>query len=186
MKKIISLITVLFVLISSCKNESKTKEEIPISVISIIKGQIQHLDTSLYQFTKYKISEEKPDTSWINREEAIQLASDFLTLPDISKKDYHNDYTEERLIDAAQNILSITAMAKKEEAEIQKQIIIINLDELASGKVSSIYFDRIKQVRDTVIEQKLFWEIDKFFQIGTSTLVNNQQEKTDLLKVSWQ
>jgi hypothetical protein len=77
-------------------------------------------------------------------------------------------------------------MAKKEEAEIQKQIIIINLDELASGKVSSIYFDRIKQVRDTVIEQKLFWEIDKFFQIGTSTLVNNQQEKTDLLKVSWQ
>jgi hypothetical protein len=176
----------LFVLASSCKNKSKAKEETPISVISIIKGQVQHLDTSLYQFTKYQKKEDHPDTSWINREEAIRLASDFLTLPDISQKNYRSDYTEERLIDAAQNILSITAIAKKEDAEIQKQIIIINLDELASGKVSSLYFDRIKQVRDTVIEQKLFWEIDKFFQEGTSILVNNQQEKTELLKVSWQ
>jgi len=184
MKKFIALITVSLVLISSCKN--KTKEETPISVISIIKGQIHQLDTSLFQFTKYEKREGQPDTSWINREEATRLASVFVSLPDISQKDFRSDYIEERLIDAAQNTLSITSTAKKEDAEIQKQIIIINLDELASGKVSSIFFDRIKQVNDTLIEQKLFWEIDKFFQVGNSTQINNQPEKTELLKVSWQ
>ena len=186
MKKNTGSIFLMLLLISACKNKNKATDETPISAVSIIQGQINHLDTSLYQFTRYETVNGKTDTNWIKREEAKQLAADFLSMPDITQKGYFSQYTEERLIDASLNTLSITATAKKEDAEIQRQIIIINLDQTAEGKVSSIYIDRYKQIKDSLTEQKLFWEIDKFFQIGNIIQVKDQPEKSQLLKVAWQ
>lgn len=186
MKKITGFIFSLILFICACRNKKKTTDEVPISAVSIIKGQINHLDTSLYQFTKYETVNGKTDTTWTNREEAKKLAGDFLSLPDITQKNYLSQYTEERLIDAAQNTLSITSTAKNEAAEIQKQIIIISLDKIESGNVSSLFIDRIKEVKDSLIEQKLFWEIDNFFQIGNIIQVKNQPEKSQMLKVAWE
>lgn len=186
MKKYIGFIFLPLTFICACKSKNKPADEFPISAVSIIKGQIRHLDTSLYQFTRYETINSRTDTGFIRREEATRLAADFLTLPDITQKDYPAEYSEERLIDAGRNALSITATAKKENAEIQKQIIIINLDNAASGNVNSIFIDRFIQVKDSSIEQKLFWEVDKFFQVGNIIQVKNQPEISKLIKVAWE
>ena len=177
---------VLSLLLISCGGKKEKKNEQAISAISIIKGQVNHLDTSLYQIMKYDMQNGRTDTSYLKREDVRSLAADFLSLPDISIKDYEKNYTEERLFDAQQNSFSITATAKNEKMEIQKQIIIVPLDETAAGNVHSIYIDRLVQLKDSSIEQKLFWQIDKYFQIGNIIQVGNQPEKTKTLKVTWE
>jgi hypothetical protein len=107
-------------------------------------------------------------------------------LPEIADKEYYKNYTEERLIDAQQETLNITSTAKNENAEIQKQIIVITLADVSSGKVQSIFIDRYIPSKDSTIEQKLFWEIDKYFSIGSIIEKEKQTDKTHFTKVIWE
>lgn len=185
MKNIFILLSFLSIGFNSCKEKKEKTDEPVISAISIIKGQLNHLDTSFYQITKIETFDGKTDTSYLKREEVRGLASDFISLTDIAQNDYSENYIEERLIDEGQNTLSITATAKNEQLEIQKQIIIIPLDELASGKVESIYIDRSVQVNDSSIQQKLFWQLGQYFQVGSIIQKGNAPEIIHIRKVKW-
>ncbi|HLF46798.1 MAG TPA: hypothetical protein VI548_10255 [Chitinophagaceae bacterium] len=185
MKNILSLFIFLSLFINSCKEKKESEKEPVISVLSIIKGQVNHIDTSFYQLVKTETVDGKTDTTYIKREEVRGLAAAFLSLPDISQNHYSENYTEDRLIDASQNTLSITSTAKEEKPEIQKQIIIIPLDELASGKVESIFIDRSVRVNDSSIQQKLFWQIDQYFQVVSIIQKGNEPEKVQITKVKW-
>lgn len=185
MKNIFILLAFLSIGFSSCEEKKEKSNEPVISAISIIKGQLNHLDTSFYQISKIETIDGKADTAYLKREEVRGLASDFLSLTDISQKDYSENYIEERLIDEGQNTLSITATAKNEQQEIQKQIIIIPLDEFASGKVESIYIDRSVQIKDSSIQQKLFWQIGQYFQVGSIIQKGSAPEIIHIRKVKW-
>jgi paraquat-inducible protein B len=178
-----ALIAIFFV---ACKQKKETKQEPLISALSIIKGQLNRLDTSLYSIIKYERAENITDTLYLKREEVRKFAAPFLTLPEIADKEYYKNYTEERLIDAQQETLNITSTAKNENAEIQKQIMVITLADVSSGKVQSIFIDRYIPSKDSTIEQKLFWEIDKYFSIGSIIEKENQPDKTHFTKVAWQ
>ena len=186
MKKIFGPLVLVFTLLIACKQKKKSSKEPAISAISIIKGQLNQLDTSLFQITKLETTDGKTDTAFVKREEVRGLAKDFLSLPDITQNDYAGNYTEERLIDETQNVLSITATAKNDKPEIQKQMIIVPLDKFAAGNVQSIYIDRIVQAKDSLLQQKLFWEIDKYFQVGNIIQKGILPEKTLVLKVTWE
>ena len=183
---IVSLFTVI--LLVACKQKKATKEESPISALSIIKGQLNHLDTSLYQLTKIETNGNITDTSNIKREEITKLAGPFLSLPEITDGKYHDKYDEERLIDAQQQTLNITSTPKpeNENAEIQKQILVIDLTDMSNGKVQSIYIDRFLSSGDSTIQQKLFWEIDRYFSITDIIQKDNQPDKTHRTTVAWQ
>jgi hypothetical protein len=62
----------------------------------------------------------------------------------------------------------------------------VPLDEFATGKVQGIYIDRFVQLNDSSIQQKLFWQIDKYFQVGSIIRKGNLPEKTHILKVTWE
>ena len=178
-----ALITIFF---AACKDKKESKHEPAISALSIIKGQLNSLDTSLYSIIKYETTGNITDTSFLKREDARKFAMPFLTLPEIADKEYYKNYTEERLIDAQQETLNITSTAKNENAEIQKQIMVIALADVSSGKVQSIFIDRYIPSKDSTIEEKLFWEIDKYFSIGIIIEKENQPDKTHFTKVTWQ
>lgn len=173
------------ILIISCKDKKNENRDLPISAISIIRGQLNKLDSSLYAFIKLEKNGNKMDTTFLKREEIRKLADPFLSLPDIAEKESYKKYDEERLIDAQQETLSITSTLKDSEtAEIQKQMLIIDLSDASSGKVQSIFIETYKKLADTTIEQKLFWEIDKYFTILTEK--GERQEKSEFVKVQWQ
>ena len=178
-----ALITILF---AACKEKKEVKQELPISALSIIKGQLNHLDSSLYEIVKYESTDNTTDSSYLKRDEIRKFAAPFLSLPEIADKNYYENYTEERLIDAQQETLSITTTAKNENAEIQKQIIVITLSDVSNGKVQSIFIDRYIPSKDSTVDQKLFWELDKYFSIGSIIEKENQPEKTHFTKVAWQ
>lgn len=176
------------ILLVACKGKKDTQEEPPISALSIIKGQLNHLDTSLYQLTKIETTGNITDTSNLKREEMTKLAGPFLSLPEISNSKYRDKYDEERLIDAQQQTLNITSTPKpeNENAEIQKQILVIDLTDISNGKVQSIYIDRFLSSGDSTIQQKLFWEIDRYFSITDIIQKDNQPDKTHRTIVAWQ
>ncbi len=176
----------LLVCLAACKGKKNSKEDPPISAVSIIKGQLNHLDTSLYQLTRYETRDSITDTAYMKREEVVKYATPFLSLPDIANSKYSINYDEERLIEAEEQTMSITSTAKDPNSEVQKQIIIIGLSDLANGKVKSIYIDRILPAGDSTTEQKLFWEIDKYFSVANIVQKENQPDKASLTKVAWQ
>lgn len=185
MKNLLLFAITSIVIISGCKEEKKSKTDPPISALSIIKGQIQHLDTSLYQVTKIETTKNKSDTVILKREEIRKYAAAFLSLPEIADAKYYDKYKEERFIDQEQGTLSITAFANDGNAEIQKQILIISLADITSGKVNSIYIDRQRSEGENIIEEKLFWEVDSYFSIGSIIQKQNQVEETRLVKIEW-
>lgn len=176
------------ILLVACKQKKETKDEPPISALSIIKGQLNHLDTSLYQLTKIETNGHITDTSYLKREQITKLAAPFLSLPEIANGTYQDKYDEERLIDAQQQTLSITSTPKpeNENAEIQKQILVIDMADMSNGKVQSIYIDRFLSSGDSSIQQKLFWEIDRYFSITDIIQKDNQPDKTHRTTVAWQ
>lgn len=186
MKNYLIIPTLVAILFIGCKEKKEAKQEPLISALSIIKGQLNELDTSLYSIIKYETADNITDTAYLRREEVRKFAAAFLSLPEIADKKYDKNYTEERLIDAQQETLNITSTAKNENAEIQKQIIVIALADVSSGKVQSIFIDRYISSKDSTIEQKLFWEIDKYFSIGSIIEKENQPDKTHFTKVTWQ
>ena len=183
---IVPLLTVI--LLVACKQKKETNEEPPISALSIIKGQLNHLDTSFYQLTKIETNGNTTDTSYLKREEITKVAGPFLSLPEIANGKYRDKYDEERLIDTQQQTLNITSTPKpdNENAEIQKQILVVDLTDVSTGKVQSIYIDRFLSAGDSTIQQKLFWEIDRYFSITDIIQKDNQPEKTHRTKVAWQ
>jgi len=186
MKNYLILPALIAIFFAACKVKKETKQESPISALSIIKGQLNSLDTSLYEIVKYETTNNITDTVYLKREEVRKFAGAFLTLPEIADKEYYTNYTEERLIDAQQQTLNITTTAKNENAEIQKQIMVITLADVSSGKVQSIFIDRYISSKDSTIEQKLFWEVGKYFSIGSIIEKENQPDKIHFTKVTWQ
>ena len=186
MKNYLFIPTLIAILFSACKEKKEANQETPISVLSIIKGQLNHLDTSLYGIIKYEAADNITDTIYPTREEIRTIAAPFLSLPEIADKNYYKNYTEEKVIDTTEATLNITSTAKNENAEVQKQIIVIALANASGGKVQSIFIDRYMPSKDSAVEQRLFWEIDQYFSIRNIIQKDNQPEKTRFTKVAWQ
>jgi hypothetical protein len=186
MKNYLLIPALIAILFAACKEKKEVTQEPPISVLSIIKGQLNHLDTSFYGVTKYETADNTTDTTYLTRDDIRKFAAPFLSLPEIADKYYYENYTEEKVIDATGATLNITSTAKNENADVQKQILVIALADASSGKVQSIFIDRYMQSKDSAVEQKLFWEIDQYFSIRNTILKNNQPEKTRFTKVAWQ
>jgi len=90
------------------------------------------------------------------------------------------------LIDDGQNSLSIISTTKNDDLELRKQIIIVPLNELATGKVKSIYFDQHIEKDNMSIDKKLFWQIDEYFQVATIIQTKNLPEQIHTVKVTWE
>src|SRR5688572_21493519 len=96
------LIGILFLI--SCKdkkaaaNEEKSTAYFP--VLSYIKSQVAHVDTSLYRIIKVVEKDSiTRDTIYLKREEFRNAAKDFLSMPDITSEDLKNDYAETEIFD---------------------------------------------------------------------------------------
>jgi|GEM_PF-1022791 len=187
---IISALTIIF--FTACKEkkdpvkEKEPKEDRPISALSIIKGQLNHLDTSIYEVKKFETTNNVTDSAYLKQDEIRKFAQPFLSLPEIADEGYYEKYTEDKLIDIEQNTLNITSIAKSDTAEIQKQIVIVSLSPTENSKVQSIFIDRYIAKGDSTIEQKLFWVLDSYFSIRNIIEKENQPEKILTTKVTWQ
>jgi hypothetical protein len=179
-----SLIGALLIL--SCKNQKPKQQDESnfFPVLSFIKSQVAHVDTSVYRIIKVVKTDSTFDTTYLKREEFREAAKDFLSIPDISSEELKDDYTETKLFIQDLGQVALSYMPKKPDKEITRQEVMIKPDG-DGDKVQSIFINRIINSKKESIHKILFWEVDKQFKIVTLTQLPDQPEKTKTVEVIW-
>jgi len=173
----------------NCKRKADPGEskETFFPVLSFIKSQVAHIDTSLYSIKKIDLTDTSHfDTVYVPRDQFKGLAKDFLSIPDIAEKKYATRYTEEKIFDETLNRVIISYKPQNmEKEEVQKQEILITPDP-SGDKVSSIIIDYIISNKDSFLMKRMLWETDKSFQVTTTAQKPGKPETTSILKVTWE
>jgi len=171
----------------ACRSKKKGPEKKFVSVLSLIKNQVAHVDTSLYSIIKIVQNDTLPaDTIYIPREEFRAAAKDFLSIPDLSDKKVAKRYKEETILDETINRFIITYTPEDPaKEEIQKQELLVTLNTGTGDKVNNIIIDRVISNRDSFMKQNLLWQMDKSFQVATTLQKPGKPEKTTTVKVVW-
>jgi len=187
MIKSFSVLTISILLMLSCKNK-KTDEEKETQtffpVLSFIKSQVAHVDTSIFRIIKIVQKDSTSDTTYLKREEFREAAKDFLMIPDIASDELKDEYTETKLFVQDLEQVALSYMPKEPNKEISRQEVMIKPD--ADGdKVQSIFINRTTESKGASVQKILFWEVDKQFKIVTLTQSPGQPEKKETVKVIW-
>ena len=186
MKKNSILLLLIVVIACKQKEKEKTPTETFFPVLSFIKSQVAHVDTSFYQITKVTWSDSlHTDTTYIKREDFRGLAEDFLEIPDISVPKYKDLYTEEKFYDEGMNKVILTYRPKNSDTSIiQRQEVLINHNQFGD-KVNSFIIYLIITNKDSFVEKKLLWQVDRSFNVVTSVQQPGQTETSKRFKVIW-
>lgn len=187
MNKYFAFLPGLLILLFACKSKEKEPEKKFVSVLSIIKSQVAHIDTSLYSIVKIVKKDSLPDdTTYIRREEFESAASDFLSIPDLSDKGVAKRYKEESMYDKTINrvIISYTPLDPSKE-EIQKQELLVTPDIARGDKVNNIIITKIINNRDSLMQKNMLWQVDKSFQVVTTLQKPGKPESITVVKVTW-
>jgi hypothetical protein len=182
----ILLLSLIFVL-PACKRKKKEPEKKFISVLSLIKSQVAHVDTSLYSIIKIVSTDSLPgDTTYIPREEFSSAAKDFLAIPDLSDNKVAKRYKEQTIYDETINRVIITYTPENPgNEEIQKQELLVIPNAATGDKINNIMIDRVISNRDSFMQKNMLWQMDKSFQVVTTLQKPGKPEKTTTLKVTW-
>ncbi len=183
----IILITSLFFACKSKQKEPGEKKSF-ISVLSLIKQQVAHVDTSLYSIVKIEyIDSSHIDTTYIPREKFREVAADFLSIPDLSDPEVAARYKEDPVqYDEMLNRVIITYRpVDPAKEEIKKQELLVTPASATGDKVNNILVNREINNRDSSLKQDLLWMMDKSFQVITTRQKPGQPEIVIITRVTW-
>ena len=156
-------------------------------VVSYLKGQVAHVDTSLYTLIQINKSGNAVDTVYIRREDFKNLSKPFTSLPDITTGNLKKKYNESRLYDETLDRFIITYTPKKadEELEVLRQDVVITPNTGSGDQVESVYIERLVAAGDSTVQQKMNWEVSKGFTIHSIIQKKAAPEKLQTTEVIW-
>ena len=171
--------------VGSCNDKKENKNEKNFfPVLSFIKSQVAHVDTSVFRIIKIVKKDSTADTSYLKREEFREAAKDFLTIPDISSEDLKDEYTETELFVEDLDQVALNYMPKEPNKEITRQEVMIKAGP-DGDKVQSIFINRVNNNKSGSIQKILFWEVDKQFRVITLTQLPDSPETKETVEVKW-
>ena len=187
MKKYFILLLPVMMTLPACRSKDKGPEKKFVSVLSLIKSQVAHVDTSLYSIVKIVSTDSlHNDTTYIPREEFSAAAKDFLAIPDLSDKKVAKRFKEETMYDKTINRVVITYTPEDpDKEEIQKQELLVTPNAATGDKVNNIIINRVISSRDSFMQKNMLWQMDKSFQVVTTLQKPGKQEETTTMKVTW-
>jgi hypothetical protein len=170
----------------SCTGK-KEKENSFFPVLSFINSQVAHVDTSVYSIIKVVSRGGARDTQYIRREDFRKVASDFLTLPDISKGDESEGYNESQVFVQDLNLVSLNYTPKEidEDTEIRRQEVMIAPGASETDNVKTIFIDRWKENDDSTVQKLMTWEVGKGFEIKTRVSKKGRPDQLERTIVNW-
>ena len=187
MKNLVIALPFLGILIS-CGHKEKKEYKPYISLLSLIKGQVAHIDTSLYPIIKIvSFDSLRHDTSYIPREEFAKEARDFLDIPDLADQKVALRYKEDPpLYDETIGRVVIRYIPiDPQKEEIKSQELLATPMPGMDAKINNLIIIRQINNRDSFLQKKMLWEIDKSFQVVTTSQKPGQPEVTIVTRVVW-
>ncbi len=183
---ILSLI--LITVVVACKGKEKKTEKKFISVLSLIRKQVAHVDTSLYSIMKIVYTDSLHiDTTYIPRDQFADEAKDFLSIPDLADKKIAKNFTEEPPLydEMLKRVIFTYLPVNPDKEEIKKQELLVTPIPGEESIVNNIIITREIANRDSFFQQRMLWQTDRSFQIITRKQKPGQREVTTTTKVTW-
>lgn len=188
MKKPLLFLFAGTLLFGACGTREKEEKKNFISILSLIRKQVAHVDTSLYSIMQVVTYDSThSDTTYIPREDFEKAAKDFLDIPDLSDKKVARRYKEEPVrLDEMLNRAIITYLpVDPDKEEIKRQEILATPVAGADARINNIIIIREIANRDSLLQKKMLWQMDKSFQVVTTRQKPGQREQTITTKVTW-
>ncbi|MEP6699926.1 MAG: hypothetical protein ABJA85_01360 [Bacteroidota bacterium] len=188
MKNYSFLLFVFIISIPACRQKKKEEDKKFISVLSLIKKQVAHVDTSLYSIIKVVYTDSLHiDTTYIPRENFETIAKDFLDIPDLSDRKVAKRYKEEpaRYDELLNRVIITYIPLNPEQEEIKNQQLLVTPNQAAGDKVNNIIIVREISNRDSFLHKEMLWQMDKSFQVVTTSQKPGKPEIITTTKVSW-
>lgn len=79
----------------------------------------------------------------------------------------------------------LTYTAKKDDAPVRKEDVMLVPNEKGDTHVKTIIIDWLKDEKDSAVEKNMIWEAGKSFFIVTKVNKPGQPEKIQKLEVNW-
>jgi hypothetical protein len=184
-KKTVALMVCFILFLIACKNKEKKAINNFVRPHSTINDQLKDIDTALYTIIKINYRDTAhSDTEYIRREDIRLVAKDFLDLPELSPE----KYTEETIPGPTGNLSTLSYKPiQPGKEDVQRLDIIIDPDMADIGKnvIKSIYIDRGFSNKDSSMQKRMLWQVDKSFQVNTIRQLPGQPEINTTYKVIW-
>lgn len=182
-------------LLAACGNRSATDDAPDANagdaafypVVSFLKDQAEHIDTSLYTIVQLSRNDNGTDTVYIPREAFRNVSKPFLSLPNIAEGGLKKKYNESHLYDETLDRFIITYTPKEvdEDLEVRRQDVVIVPNRGSGENIESVYIERQQSGRDSTVQMKMSWETEKGFTIRSIIQKSGAPEAVKTTEVLW-
>lgn len=174
--------------IISCNQQKEEKGKGFISVVSLIRAEVEHVDSSLYSIVKTVTYDSlRTDTFYIPREAFKNEAKDFLDIPDLSDKKVAKRYKDDSPIydESLGRVIFRYVPVDPVKEEVKSQEFLATPVPGANAKINNVIIIREISNRDSFLQKKMLWQMNRNFQIVTTSQKPGKPEVITVTRVSW-
>lgn len=171
----------------SCKNTPDTPlPEVTnyFPVADYIRSQLHTIDSLQLPVTIYRSSPEGADTALLSTKECTELAAPFQQ-PDLRDPIIAAQFKEESFADQSIPSITFNYTSNSDSMPLKRVDVVLKPDPSISDQVRSIYMEKYYSKGDTLIEEKLFWNDDHYYQILRTSKYGSAPPVLSQLKVVW-
>lgn len=172
----------LCIFLVSCSNE-KTYDNSDVNFFPIsgnINAELRELDSIPVGINKYITVDERTDTTTATREE-LKAAVAAMTNPDISSPEWKKYYKETVFYDKSSDYLTMSYGTESDKPVVRKIDVLIRQE---TGKLRSIYVEKLQNRNDSTINDRMVWTAGKSLQVITLT-GHGGKEQARTVKYVW-
>ena len=171
---------------TSCKTKKLDSTKAYFSVVDYLKAEVKKMDSIPLHLIKITSIDSTSDTTMTTKEEFNKYAEEFINIPDIASPGKMDDYTEANDFDEIMNNVLLMYTAKKEDAVVRSETIMMQPDDVGNTQVKTILITTVKTENDAAVEKSMTWHLNKRFQIVTKMNKSGQPEKITTIIISWE
>lgn len=153
-------------------------------VTGFIHSQLTAIDSLQLPVTKYEAAGDKKDTVALSTADCRLLAAPFLEY-DITAPPLKEKFRETSFADQSIPSITFTYHTDDSTLALKRVDVVLAPDPVQADKVKSVYMEKLFQQQDTLVEEKLYWKANHFYQLIRSKKVANGQPIISQLKVVW-
>jgi hypothetical protein len=177
----------LILVFMGCKdsNKSAEKEEKKyFPVADYVRSQLHLIDSLQLPVTLYRSDASGADTLLLSTRECLELAAPFQE-PDLADPAIAGYFTENSFADQSIPSITFNYLTRDSSMPLKRVDVVLQPDPALSEKVRTIYMEKIISRGDTLIEEKLFWNNDHYYQILRTSKIGSAPPSLSQLKVVW-
>ncbi|GAO45118.1 hypothetical protein [Flavihumibacter petaseus] len=156
-----------------------------VPITAYIREELKSIDSLKLPTTLYYQDKDRKDTSAIPFATCDSLARAGFLAEDITREPLKSSYKESSFADQSIPNVTFTYLTSDSTLPLKRADVILKPDPAGLDKVNTIYLEKLYQSGDTLIQDKLFWKANHYYQILRSRQIGQGEATVTQWKVVW-